>query len=221
MGLRGEGVVLLTSPKLSNVTAQQILARHELLMNLCGVLAPLVVGLTLVVSGSSVSSASELASAHSKSITYRGFAFQAPGSWSVLAGSKYQGCTVSGPAVVIGQEPDSVTCSAVTQSATVIGISTLPTAQSLEFVSGQSKSFHHRGIDGTVVVGTELNPGGPNLPVPGDGQPVAKSSMWAIDARFEHSDVQFGANGFGGPKSPSERQAMEVLLTVASSRVRR
>jgi hypothetical protein len=173
--------------------------------------------LLLVSLSSSTSAASETANARTKTVSFKGFTFQIPLSWAVLPGSEYQGCTVKGPAVVVGEEPDSITCNGgVVQSATVVRILAIPETGFIEFVAGPYKHFSHRGITGTVVTGFESNPGGPNIQ-----SPLTPTSPWAMDARFTHSTVQFGASGFGGTKSLSSRQALAILLSVTPSARRR
>ena len=168
-------------------------------------------------------SSAEGAEGRLKTVHFEGFIFRVPRAWSVLSGSRYQGCVVKGPAVVVGEEPADLTCSgSLVQTATVVRISVVSTNEPIEAVGGQSKTFHHDGVSGTLVVGTPVysetaigaraNPGTTTV------RPVGTSSLgWAIDARFDHSHVQFGADGFGGVKSPSERQAQAILLSVSRS----
>jgi hypothetical protein len=187
-------------------------------------IAVCVVGvLTITLAVTTGRSSGEAAEGGVKAVHYEGFTFRVPAAWSVLSGSRYQGCVVKGPAVVVGEEPAVMTCSgSVVQSATVVRISLVPTNEPIEAVAGPSNTFHHRGVSGTLVVGTplysetalgaEAGPGTTTVP------PLGRSSPgWALDARFSHSHVQFGANGFGGVTGPSERQVRAILLGVTWS----
>jgi hypothetical protein len=183
--------------------------RSVWLRSIAGAIAMCLCGL-VIVGGSSASASGTERGPRTKAVDYRGFVFRVPTAWSVLPN---EGCPVKGPAIVVGGQPDFISCNGlVTQTATVAVIVAVAANGFVESVATARKSFAHGGVAGTFILGLASNPGGPNVQ-----PPLTPTSPWALDAHFNGSHVQFGARGFGGPNSRSARQALRILLSVTRS----